>query len=93
MRHIVTKLGIITGLVGAVSLCAAGASVAKPHRAAATENQIPYNTTCKPSWFYPGYYCYQADPYYVPGYDAYGSYASCTAAVWNGRQWVRKEVC
>ena len=55
--------------------------------------EIPYNYTCKPSWFYPGYYCYQAGPYDVPGHDAYGSSYSCPAAVWNGRQWVRREVC
>ena len=93
MRHILTKLGIIAGLVGASSLGAAGPTVAKSHPTAGTVDQIPYNYTCKLSWFYPGYYCYQASPYDVPGQDAYASSYSCPAAVWNGRQWVRREVC
>jgi hypothetical protein len=93
MGHILTKLGIIAGLVGASSLGAAGPTVAKSHPTAGTVDQVPYNYTCKTSWFYPGYYCYQAGPYDVPGHDAYGSSYSCLAAVWNGRQWVRREVC
>jgi hypothetical protein len=93
MRHVLTKLGIIAGLVGASSLSAVGPTVAKSHRTAGTVDQIPYNYTCKPSWFYPDYTCYQARPYNVPAQDAYGSSYSCLAAVWNGRQWVRREVC
>jgi hypothetical protein len=93
MRHILMKLGIIAGLVGASSLSVAGPTVAKSHQTAGTVKQVPYNYTCKLSWFYPGYYCYEADPYDVPGYDAYGSSYSGPAAVRNGRQWVRREVC
>jgi hypothetical protein len=93
MKRLSTKLGIVAGLVGATFLTAAIPAAAKSHRTTSTTEQIPYNYTCKPSWFYPGFYCYQADPYYAQGYDAYGSYQSCPAAVWNGRQWVRREVC
>jgi hypothetical protein len=93
MRRFLTKLGIIAAFVGTISLSAAVPTIAKSSWSARVEGQIPYNTTCKLSRFYFGFYCYQADPYYVPGYDAYGSYSSCPAAVWNGRQWVRREVC
>jgi hypothetical protein len=93
MRHTLTKLGIVAGLVGATVLTAVGPTVAKSVRTEGAVEHIPYNYTCKPSWFHPGYYCYQADPYDVSGYDAYGSYYACPAAVWNGRQWVRREVC
>jgi hypothetical protein len=78
-RHILTKLGIFAGLVGASPLGAADPSVAKSHRMAGSVEQIPYNYTGKPSWFYPRYCCY--GPYDVPGHDAYGSSYSCLAAV------------
>jgi hypothetical protein len=96
MRHAITKPGIIAGLVGSMFLSAAGSSLAKP-RTIITSGNTPYNYTCEPSWFSPGYYCYQPAPYYVynayPGYYAHGSYNSCTEAVWNGWQWVSKQVC
>jgi hypothetical protein len=102
-KDILTKLGIVTGLLGALAFGASDAALAKPHHVARSVEKAPYNYTCQSSWFYPGYYCYEPGPYYnwyptyyannwYPGYYAYGS-SSCTAAVWDGSQWVRRRVC
>ena len=97
MRSVLTKLGIIAGLVGTLALSATSPTLAKAKRTATGVERLPYNYTCEASWFYPGYYCYQASSYYqydrFPAYYAYGGSYSCTAAVWNGWRWVRKRVC
>ena len=97
MRCILTRLGVFAGLAGALALGAAGPTLAKSSRAATGGDTIPYNYTCELSWFYPGYYCYQPSAYYqnngYPAYYAYGTPYSCTAATWNGWQWVRTRVC
>ena len=107
MKDILTKLGIMTGLLGAIAFGATDTALAKAHHGARSVEKIPYNYTCQSSWFYPGYYCYEPGPYYnwsydwypsnyanswYPSYYAYGSY-SCTAAVWDGSQWVRRSAC
>jgi hypothetical protein len=73
MKDILTKLGLMAGLLGSVALGATGTASAKPHHVARSVEQAPYNYTCQSSWYYPGYYCY------VPGssnwsYDWYPSY-------------------
>jgi hypothetical protein len=93
MRHILTKLGIIAGPCGRKFPGCGG-----PHSREVASNGRHRGTDSlqlhvQVFWFYPGYYCYQAGPYDMPGHDAYGSSYSCLAAVWNGRQWVRREVC
>ena len=98
MKSVLTKIGITTGVLGAIALGATSASFAKSRHAASSAEKIPYNYTCQRSWFYPGYYCYEPDPYdwrssnWNPAYYAYDSY-SCTAAVWDGWRWVRRQVC
>jgi hypothetical protein len=98
MKDILTKLGIVTGLLGALALAATDTASAKPHRVARSVEKFPVNYTCQNAWFYPGYYCYEPGAYsnvsydWYPSYYAYDSY-SCTAAVWDGSQWVRKRTC
>jgi hypothetical protein len=98
MKDILTKLGIVTGLLGALAVGAGDTASAKPHRVARNVERFPVNYTCQSSWFYPGYYCYEPATYYnwsydwSPSYYAYDSY-TCTAAVWDGSQWVRRRTC
>jgi hypothetical protein len=106
MKDILTKLGIVTGLLGTIAFGATGAALAKTTHAARSVEKVPYNYTCQSSWFYPHTYCYQPSQYYNWSYDWYPSYAynwypsyyaygssSCTAAAWDGWQWVRRRVC
>jgi hypothetical protein len=96
VRSVLTKLGILASLLGTLALSATSPTLAKAKRTVTSVENFPYNYTCKASWFYPGYHCYQASSDYqynaFPAY-AYGSSYTCTAAVWNGWQWVRKQVC
>ena len=98
MKNMLTKLGIITGLLETIAFGATGTALAKPRHAASGAEKVPYNYTCQRSWYYPGYYCYEPAAYYNWSYDWYPSYYaydshSCTAAVWDGWQWVRRRVC
>ena len=102
MKDILTKLGIATGLLGALALGATETALAKPHHVARSVEKVPFNYTCQSSWFYPGYYCYENWSYdrypsyyaynWYPSYYAYDSYA-CTTAVWDGSHWVRGRTC
>jgi hypothetical protein len=107
MKDILTKLGMVIGVMGSLAVGAGGTASAKPHHVARSVEKVPFNDTCQSSWSYPGYYCYEPGPYYnwsydwyptyyaynwYPGYDAYDSY-SCAATVWNGLQWVRRRTC
>jgi hypothetical protein len=98
MKDILTKLGMVTGLLGTLALGAGDTASAKPHHVARSLENFPVNYTCQSSWFYPYYYCYEPGPYYNWSYDWYPSYYaydaySCTAAVWDGSQWVRRRTC
>jgi hypothetical protein len=96
MMNMLTKCGIVTGLLGTLAVGATDAIAAKSQRVARNADSIPYNYTCRSSWFYPGYYCYQPDSYYNWSYDwnpSYYAYDSCTAAVWDGSQWIRRRAC
>jgi hypothetical protein len=95
MKCLLTKIWIIAGLVGALALSTAMPALAKSARPHADTDMIPNPYTCEASWFYPGYYCYLPNSYYYgyPAYYAYGSSYSCTAATWNGWQWVPTRVC
>jgi hypothetical protein len=88
MKDILTKLGIMTGLLGAIAFGATDTALAKPRHVARSVEKVPYNYTCQSSWFYPGYYCYEDRSYdrypsyhaynrslYAYGSDAYNSYA------------------
>jgi hypothetical protein len=102
MKDILTKLGIVTGLLGTLAIGATGTALAKSHHVARNVEKVPYNYTCQSSWFYPGYYCYDNSSsdwypsYYAynwyPSYYAYDSYG-CTTAAWDGWQWVRRRAC
>jgi hypothetical protein len=107
MKDNLTKLGAVAGLLGTLAFAASDTASAKPHHVAHSMEKFPINYTCQSSWFYPGYYCYEPAQYYnwsydeyptdyaynwYPGYYAYDSYL-CTAAVWNGSQWVRRRTC
>lgn len=107
MKDILTKLAIMTGLLGALAFGAGVTALAKPHHVARSVEKVSFNYACQSSWFYPGYYCYEPGPYYnwsyeryptyyaynwYAAYDAYDSY-SCAAVVWDGSQWVRRRAC
>jgi hypothetical protein len=74
MKNILTKLGIMTGLLGTIAFGATDTALAKPHHVARSVEKVPYNYTCQSSWYYPGYYCYQPNRYYNWSYDWYPSY-------------------
>src|ERR1700752_3437849 len=95
MKDILTKLGIVTGLLGTIAFGASDTALAKPHHVARNVEKVPYNYTCQSSLFYPGYYCYEPDSSnwsydrypsdyaynWYPNYYAHDSYG-CTTAVW-----------
>ena len=87
MKDILTKLGIVTGLLGTIAFGATGTALAKPHHVARSVESVPSNYTCQSSWYYSGYYCYQPGRYYnwsyawSPGY-AYNWYPSYYGYNW-----------
>jgi hypothetical protein len=72
MKFVLTKLGIISGLIGTLALSAVSPTFAWTNRPAASTDIIPYNYTCEAYWmargYYPHYYgssaCYASDSLY-----------------------------
>jgi hypothetical protein len=72
MKFVLTKLGIIFGLMGTQALSAVSPTFACAIRPAASTDIIPYNYTCEAYWmargYYPHYYgssaCYASDSLY-----------------------------
>jgi hypothetical protein len=101
MNATLTKLGLAAGFLGTIAIGATSPRLAKQRHVASSAEKLSYGYTCQNSWFYPGYYCYQPTAYYssdwwsnrwYPANYAYDSY-SCTTAVWDGWQWIRRRVC
>jgi hypothetical protein len=83
MKNVLTKLGIVTGLLGTIALGATDTALAKPRHAARSVEQVPSNHTCQSSWYYPGYYCYENWSYdWYPSYYSYNWYPSYYAYGW-----------
>jgi hypothetical protein len=58
MKFPLTKLGIVAGLMGALSLNAAQSALAQTNRPAAGAEIVPYNDTCEAYWAARGYYAH-----------------------------------
>jgi hypothetical protein len=72
MKFALTKLGIVSGLMGTLALSPISPALAWTNRPAASTDIVPYNDACEaywmPSGYYPHYYgssaCYEFDSLY-----------------------------
>jgi hypothetical protein len=72
MKFVLTKLGIVSGLIGTLALSAAGPALAWTNRHAASTDIVTYNDACEAYWMPRGYYphffssaaCYAFAPLY-----------------------------
>lgn len=72
MKFVLTKLGIVSGLIGTLALSAASPALAWTDRRAASTDIVSYNDACEAYWMARGYYphffssaaCSAFDPLY-----------------------------
>jgi hypothetical protein len=81
MKSSLTKLGIVAGLMGTLSLSAVHPTLAWTNRPAASAEIVPYNDTCEAYWAARGYYPHYYDSSACYAYDSpYGARQSFGAA-------------
>jgi hypothetical protein len=81
MKFPLTKLAIVAGLMGTLSLSAAQPTLARTNRPAASAEIVPYSDTCEAYWAARGYYAHYYGSSACYAYDCpYGARQSFGAA-------------